>query len=75
MGSSARITAGLQGSDRLCKGSVPSEISSLFMRGLPRIVEERLRERLRIKYVDHYASDPYSLEQMFTELTWLYDGG
>ena len=52
-----------------------AEISSLFMRGLPRIVEERLWERLRIKYVDHYASAPYSLEQMFTGLTWLYDGG
>ena len=25
--------------------------------------------------MDHYASDPYTLDQMFSELTWLYDGG
>lgn len=53
----------------------PSEVSSWYMLGLPRVIERRLRDRLRVKYVDHYESDPYKLDDLFTETVWLYEGG
>lgn len=45
------------------------------MKGLPHVVAERLRQRLERKYVDHHASDPYTLAEMFESLEWLYNGG
>lgn len=52
-----------------------AEICDLFMKGLPYVVAERLRSRLERKYVDHHMVDPYTLDQLFESLEWLYNGG
>ena len=53
----------------------PSEVSKLFMRGLPRVVEEKLQERLRIKFPNTYPTDPFPLKDLYESAKWLYEGG
>ena len=53
----------------------PSEVSELFMRGLPRVVEEKLRKRLHIKFPNAYPTDLFPLKDLYELAKWLYKGG
>ena len=39
------------------------------------MVEEKLRERLRIKFPDAYPTDPFPLKDLYESTKWLYEGG
>ena len=53
----------------------PSEVSELFMCGLPHVVEEKLCERLCIKFPNAYPTDPFPLKNLYESTKWLYKGG
>ena len=53
----------------------PSEVSKLLMRGLPRVVEEKLQERLHIKFPNAYPTDLFPLKDLYELAKWLYKGG
>ena len=43
----------------------PSELSEFFMRGLPRVVKEKLQEQLRSKFPDAYPTDLFPLKNLY----------
>ena len=51
----------------------PLEVSILFMRRLPQVVEEKLHKRL--KFPDAYPTDPFPLKDLYKSTKWLYKGG
>ena len=52
-----------------------SEVSELFMHGLPRVVMEKLQEQLRIKFPNAYPTDLFPLKDLYKSTKWLYKGG
>ena len=45
------------------------------MRRLPKVVEEKLHERLHIKFPGTYPTDLFPLKDLYKSTKWLYKGG
>lgn len=50
-----------------------AETCTMFTKGLPTVIRENLKARLKRKHIDHYPEDPYTLDDMLEGLEWLYD--